>query len=572
MKLDKAFGNTPPEVHYAIESAFARGEAEMKKRHKFTLAAGMAAGMAAMVAVALAVGGTLQPQPDTLAAPAGKALEAGDAIVYFTEQGKYYHDVADCSGMAGAREGTEREAWSLDKRPCPVCLGGETVGSLMTEAPEFALTAEAIYYNENGIYYHHDEHCSGMRNAALHTLAEAEADGKRPCPVCVGGEAASVLPTEAPEFDLAAEAIYYNVNGVYYHYDEHCSGMQNAALHTLAEAEADGKRPCPVCVGGEGNLEYGEFSATWDDDASMETASAEEDETATMELASAEGDETATVELINAEESEAFALEHMTPDPTLTPEPTPQPTPEPMDAPEEDALPVYYTGGGVYYHGIEDCMWMLGASAHTLSEAEAAGKKRCPVCQPLGEAPHMDLFRKALGLEIGDVYPGYSYHHLEELSRGSSETKSLWVLGRAEGDAYSWEKAVVWHTDIWFAGGAVMDLDCDADTLARIRDRAAKPVASMLGADLDALARANGRDFPGLQDLPGATLRITFDDSGATNGLTVYMYDAADVREAPHYTVKWSAIDGGFQLDRIADESDGAPDWDVPAGLVTVTG
>lgn len=433
MKLDKAFRNTPPEVHYAIERAFQRGEAEMKKRHKIALALSMAACMAAMVAAALAVNGA--PRRESRAVPlseTGKRMEAGDATVYFTSEGKYYHDIDDCSGMTGARAGTEREAWRLDKRPCPVCLGGETVGGTAEEAAD---------------------------------------------------------TTEVPAAGSAGTA-------------------------------------APV----------GEATMTPDPTAE--------------------------------------------PTATMTPEPTPTPTavPEEAEAFEEAGasagLPVYYTAGGNYYHGIEDCSGMEGASAHTLAEAETAGKQRCPVCQPLGEAPHMDLFRKAFGLEIGDVWPGHSYHHLADMwFRSGYDGERFWVLGRTIGDVYYW----VYGVGYTAAGDGAVRLSLSDSicpgVLERVRDGAPNPVSAILGADLDALARANGRNFPGLKDLPCAKLDVTFEKSGNMKAISLLLSESDDPGdEGVGYTAEWSAIDGGFQLERIVDGSGGTPDWIVPAGLVTVTG
>lgn len=43
-----------------------------------------------------------------------------------------------------------------------------------------------VYYTPGGVYYHLVEDCSGMRNAAAHSIATANADGKKPCPSCFG--------------------------------------------------------------------------------------------------------------------------------------------------------------------------------------------------------------------------------------------------------------------------------------------------------------------------------------------------------------------------------------------------
>ena len=51
-----------------------------------------------------------------------------------------------------------------------------------------------------------------------------------------------------PEIKPASEArVYYTVNGTYYHLYPNCSGMVNAASHTLEQAKAAGKSTCENC-------------------------------------------------------------------------------------------------------------------------------------------------------------------------------------------------------------------------------------------------------------------------------------------------------------------------------------
>ena len=191
LRLDRAFAETPPEIHDAIERGFERGRRDMKKRYKATLALGTAACLAILLAVAVAAGGVRRTHTDTVAAPGLSADVAPEesAEVYFTEQGRYYHSQINCSGMRNARAGTEAEAWSLNKRPCPVCLSGERV-----EEEE-----DWVFCTEAGKYYHSDVHCSGMRGAREVRWSEAVAGGKQPCPVCVTGEGEETMGPVTPE-------------------------------------------------------------------------------------------------------------------------------------------------------------------------------------------------------------------------------------------------------------------------------------------------------------------------------------------------------------------------------------
>ena len=45
-----------------------------------------------------------------------------------------------------------------------------------------------VWATKNGTYYHLDPECSGMRNAVQWHIANAVEAGKKPCPVCAGGE------------------------------------------------------------------------------------------------------------------------------------------------------------------------------------------------------------------------------------------------------------------------------------------------------------------------------------------------------------------------------------------------
>lgn len=122
-KLNRAFGNTPPEIGYAIEAAFARGEIKMKRRHKWKLALTAAACLAAFLAAAFAVSDPARTTPDNIVT----APVSEDAVerVFYTEQGSYYHGYDNCQGMAGAAEHTLAEAVDAGKRRCPVCQPGE---------------------------------------------------------------------------------------------------------------------------------------------------------------------------------------------------------------------------------------------------------------------------------------------------------------------------------------------------------------------------------------------------------------------------------------------------------------
>lgn len=187
MELQKAFGSTPPEIHHALERAFAKGEIQMKKRHKLMMALPIAVCLAIGVAFALAAGNHASPAPDVIAAPVPENTKQPQPAecVYFTERGNYYHAVQDCSGMTDAQNGAEAEALALGKSPCPICMAD---GSNPAEA---ANDAPNVWCTPKGLYFHADQFCSGMQNALPEPWDQAEAEGRKPCPICIPENAAA---------------------------------------------------------------------------------------------------------------------------------------------------------------------------------------------------------------------------------------------------------------------------------------------------------------------------------------------------------------------------------------------
>lgn len=60
--------------------------------------------------------------------------------------------------------------------------------------------------------------------------------------------AVAIHPTEA-QFEDRPDAVWATARGNYYHSDRYCMGMEGAEEISRADAEAQGKQPCLVCVG-----------------------------------------------------------------------------------------------------------------------------------------------------------------------------------------------------------------------------------------------------------------------------------------------------------------------------------
>ena len=79
---------------------------------------------------------------------------------------------------------------------------------------------------------------------ATETLAPAAAVG-----AAAIDDAASIVG--AMDMSESGLGVWMTPNGLYYHLDPECSGMKNAELIALEIAEAEGRPACPVCVQGE---------------------------------------------------------------------------------------------------------------------------------------------------------------------------------------------------------------------------------------------------------------------------------------------------------------------------------
>lgn len=290
--LDRAFTEMPPQLPDLVESAFMRGDREMKKRYKLMTTLSVAAvAVVLFAAIALAAGRMVTPRTDRIVAAQNRDI-----------------DGEGTSNESGNEGGTDvsTDDGGIDAKPTPEA--GATPEPTPEPMPEMGdLEVDDAEWDEN-----------------LPVTPEP-----------------TVTPTPMPQYMEGLSIVYTQPQSNYYHSDPGCSGMVGAIEWTEASAISVGKQPCPVCMTGEAVPV----------DANI-----------------------------------------------LTPEP------------ESVEAYVYYTAEGVYYHGDEQCSDMLNAQRHTFAEAEAAGKQRCPDCQP-GEPDHYDLFLAAFGQGLEALYPGYVYSY-----------------------------------------------------------------------------------------------------------------------------------------------------------------
>ena len=399
INFDRAFPQTPDCVGEAIRLGFLRGKRTAARRRRVSAMLSVAAALVILLGAALfSMSRMNQPRPDLLPlsrphatpTPAPTATIApepsatvtaeptdtpapmiDEADVYCTEGGKYYHSQPNCSGMAGATQMTIAKAEALGKTACPVCI------------------ESWVYCTEGGKYYHSAPDCSGMEGASSTTIEKAVAMGKTACPSCIGS------------------VVYCTQSGYYYHNEADCSGMQGASPTTIEKAEVLGKRPCRLCM--EVSVfctPDGTYYHSESDCSGMEGASA-----TTLAAAISLGKSPCTDcflpaalnSTVYASNNAPGGYYHSFPDcggqslgRALTMEQAlaegygacPDCAWNPLtlyassavtEASTWDSL-VYYTPGGMYYHLAEDCSGMQNASAHSISTANADGKKPCPSC------------------------------------------------------------------------------------------------------------------------------------------------------------------------------------------------
>ncbi len=199
---------------------------------------------------------TEAPTPEPTEAPTATPVPytvkpAGEATVYYYDSSKGFHAGPNRHSMNGAPAHTLAEAFADDKRTCVSCGMPE----------ESILSEEHIAWVDADNRLHTTDACAGFKGQwRLMSLADAIAEGCAPCADCGAGayvEAIFPSPTPTPEPVAVTPAValksageltvYYYDSSKSYHLSDSCKGMSNAPAHTLAEAQAAGKRTCGIC-------------------------------------------------------------------------------------------------------------------------------------------------------------------------------------------------------------------------------------------------------------------------------------------------------------------------------------
>jgi len=244
-----------------------------------------------------------------------------------------------------------------------------------------------VWMTEDGEFCHWDERCSGMENALQIMESEALAAGKQYCPVCLSGAgAASVSAAVASEPAASATVWVKEEDALFYHTDEYC-----ASRLTVEEFAGGGKKPCGAC--GADGLDDADMA--YSDDGVYHAVSN-----------CAERTRFQPCDLDKAEESGRAAC------------------PVCMREAYEQTVS-YYTGSvwltdeGEYYHRARNCNGLHGAYSREWLEAVNLDKRACQVC--MNEDP----------VWINDDNP--YYHLFEKCGYGQNDSEIAEAEALSEG-------------------------------------------------------------------------------------------------------------------------------------------
>lgn len=301
-------------------------------------------------------------------APVFTVKPAAEAIVYYNEGGKCYHMTSSCGSMLTAAEHTLGDTLSSSVHRCSTCKTPDK--SILDE--------EYIVWTDENSKAHLSDECakfSGKWN--IISASDAIEQGLVACYEC---NADQYLAAIALKKDVVIEAPVAEKSADQAEIDED----KTEAETDIDEAESDEAAVQTLSA----------MPAEIEPDASGEpiaspTATPEPTEEPTSEPTDTpEPTATPTIEPTDTPEPTA----EPTSEPTATSEPTEEPTPEPTDTPEPTPsatlkpaglATVYHTANGKWYHAIENCSGMLGASAYTLEESYEH-YKTCNTCKAPG--------------------------------------------------------------------------------------------------------------------------------------------------------------------------------------------
>ncbi len=368
--------------------------------------------------------------------PAPTVKPAGEATVYHSSNGRFYHMASTCKGMSSAEAYTLAESVNAGFKACGTC-----------DAPDERFVTENIpniWVDENDVCHTSDE-CEGFAGQwRLMALADAVEQNLAGCSLC-GGDAyvnvsaeitpapteeataeptiepteeataePTMEPTEEPTAEPTEEAtaeptteptevpaetaqatqgpvtlkdpgeatVYHCKSGVGYHMASSCVNMQGASPDTLRASVEAGYRACRACGSPDASILQAQEPVLWIDENEICHVS---DECAAFNgqwrlMTASEAAEKGYATCAECGAAAYLPKEAPTPEPTLEPTPNPWVVDGVVLAKPASAAVVYHTENGKAYHMAETCVGMTGASPCTLENAVSEGYVACGNC------------------------------------------------------------------------------------------------------------------------------------------------------------------------------------------------
>ena len=161
MKLDKAFPSMPESFEDAMREGIRKGKQKMKLRNKIKVASIVAALAACVLVVAFATGNGGKLDNTVAASPTPDSMNRDEQIVFAVEQGNFYHSNPECSRMMGASECNVANAEANGKMPCPICLSNVKLN--VSDCYQKALDMiENVFPNFVAVYQKHYNNASTL--------------------------------------------------------------------------------------------------------------------------------------------------------------------------------------------------------------------------------------------------------------------------------------------------------------------------------------------------------------------------------------------------------------------------
>lgn len=345
------------------------------------------------------------PQPESSAAPEATTPPVAQITIGAdTQQLPVY--IPEITPEAGKtlRSGALNRSGEIDVSGAPLPLAEADAAPVFIVKPAANAT---VYYNDGGKCYHMSSACGSMQSADEHTLGETLGSSVHRCSAC-----------KTPDKHILDEAyIVWVDEDRTAHLSDECTKFDGKwSLVSADEAIAEGLVACYECEADQYLAAIAlkqeirlEAPTAADDEAADAQALNDEADDAATDAPSAEPTNEPSVEPSNKPSTEPSvapsteAANEATADSTVEPsaeaaseataEPSTEPSTKPSVAPSAESTveptatlkpaalaTVYHTKNGKWYHRVQNCSGMLGASAYTLEES-LAHFKACNSCK-----------------------------------------------------------------------------------------------------------------------------------------------------------------------------------------------